>query len=202
MMICLTNGTCRNVLCYPTQRSLGPFLVEPREPLHSCTSPLSNTTLAIIVLASQTWCSCYMKDMTCEHRGGGVTKGSSSCGHLQAGFVAYLEGQLHGGALEEGKQTYPGYLVLLTSGVGLLLTSKAQEGGLLSTAAAGFLNTIYTAKLTLLVLPQVPSFVIMLGSLKSLSCCQAAYLDLVTGRCLVDHVPAWLADSLSVMLLR
>lgn len=75
--------------------------------------------------------------------------------NLQAGLVAYLEGQLHGGALEEGNQTYPGYLVLVTSGVGLLLTSKAKDAGLLNHAYAGILNSIYTAKLALLILPQV-----------------------------------------------
>ncbi|KAL3133255.1 hypothetical protein ABBQ38_007137 [Trebouxia sp. C0009 RCD-2024] len=72
----------------------------------------------------------------------------------QAGLVAYLEGQLHGGALEEGSQTYPGYLVLVTSGVGLLLSSKARDAGLLNSAHAGILNSIYTAKLALLILPQ------------------------------------------------
>ena len=70
-------------------------------------------------------------------------------------MVAYLEGQLHGGALEEGNQTYPGYLVLVTSGVGLLLSSKAKGAGLLSDAVGGLLNSIYTAKLALLILPQV-----------------------------------------------
>lgn len=75
--------------------------------------------------------------------------------NLQAGLVAYLEGQLHGGALEEGSQTYPGYLVLVTSGVGLLLSSKARDAGLLNSAHAGILNSIYTAKLALLILPQV-----------------------------------------------
>ena len=76
---------------------------------------------------------------------------------LQAGLVAFLEGQLHGGALEEGRQTYPGYLVVATSAVGLLLSSKAKEGGLLNTALAGLLNSIYFAKLALLILPQVNS---------------------------------------------
>ena len=75
--------------------------------------------------------------------------------NLQAGLVASLEGQLHGGALEEGNQTYPGYLVLVTSGVGLLLTSKATDAGLLNHAYLGILNSIYTAKLALLILPQV-----------------------------------------------
>ena len=75
--------------------------------------------------------------------------------NLQAGLVAYLEGQLHGGALEEGNQTYPGYLVLVTSAVGLLLSAKAQDAGLLNHAFGGMLNTIYTAKLALLILPQV-----------------------------------------------
>ena len=70
-------------------------------------------------------------------------------------MVAYLEGQLHGGALEEGSQTYPGYLVLVTSGVGLLLSSKAKDAGLLSDAVGGVLNSIYAAKLALLILPQV-----------------------------------------------
>lgn len=69
--------------------------------------------------------------------------------------MAYLEGQLHGGVLEEGRQAYPGYLVLVTSAVGLLLSSKAKEGGLLNAAVAGLLNSIYVAKLALLVLPQV-----------------------------------------------
>ena len=45
-----------------------------------------------------------------------------------------MEGQLDGGALEEVGQTYPGYLVLVTSGIGLLLSHKAKEGGLLTTA--------------------------------------------------------------------
>lgn len=71
--------------------------------------------------------------------------------------MAFLEGQLHGGALEEGRQTYPGYLVVATSAVGLLLSSKAKEGGLLNTAVAGLLNSIYVAKLALLILPQVSS---------------------------------------------
>lgn len=71
--------------------------------------------------------------------------------------MAFLEGQLHGGALEEGRQTYPGYLVVATSAVGLLLSSKAKEGGLLNTALAGLLNSIYVAKLALLILPQVSS---------------------------------------------
>ncbi len=73
---------------------------------------------------------------------------------MQAGLVAYLEGQLHGGALEEGRQSYPGYLVVATSAVGLLLSSKAKEGGLLNNAVAGLLNSIYVAKMALLVLPQ------------------------------------------------
>ncbi|KAA6419880.1 MAG: hypothetical protein FRX49_10243, partial [Trebouxia sp. A1-2] len=68
----------------------------------------------------------------------------------QAGLVAYLEGQLHGGALEEGRQSYPGYLVVATSAVGLLLSSKAKEGGLLNSAIAGLLNSIYLAKMALL----------------------------------------------------
>lgn len=71
--------------------------------------------------------------------------------------MAYLEGQLHGGALEEGNQTYPGYLVLVTSGVGLLLSSKAKHAGLLGDAVGGLLNSIYLAKLALLVLPEVHS---------------------------------------------
>jgi hypothetical protein len=73
---------------------------------------------------------------------------------MQAGLVAYLEGQLHGGALEEGRQSYPGYLVVATSAVGLLLSSKAKEGGLLNNALAGLLNSIYVAKTALLILPQ------------------------------------------------
>ena len=73
---------------------------------------------------------------------------------MQAGLVAYLEGHLHGGALEEGRQSYPGYLVVATSAVGLLLSSKAKEGGLLNNATAGLLNSIYVAKMALLILPQ------------------------------------------------
>ena len=69
--------------------------------------------------------------------------------------MAYLEEQLHGGALEEVGQTYPGYLVLATSGIGLVLSQKAKEGGLLTHAGAGLLNAIYLAKLALLNLPQV-----------------------------------------------
>ena len=94
--------------------------------------------------------------LECEsHKG--VTALTGCCGRcpVQAGLVAYLEGQLHGGALEEGRQTYPGYLVVATSAVGLLLSGKAKEGGLLNTALAGLLNSIYVAKLALLVLPQV-----------------------------------------------
>ena len=71
--------------------------------------------------------------------------------------MAYLEGQLHGGALEEGRQTYPGYLVVATSAMGLLLTHKAREAALATTAVATLLNSIYVAKLTLLVLPQARS---------------------------------------------
>ena len=77
---------------------------------------------------------------------------------MQAGLVAYLEGQLHGGALQEGRLSYPGYLVVATSAVGLLLSSKAKEGGLLNNAIAGLLNSIYVAKMALLVLPQAISF--------------------------------------------
>ncbi len=77
---------------------------------------------------------------------------------MQAGLVAYLEGQLHGGALEEGRQSYPGYLVVATSSVGLLLSSKAKDCGLLNNAVAGLLNSIYVAKMALLVLPQVIRF--------------------------------------------
>lgn len=74
---------------------------------------------------------------------------------LQAGLIAFLEGQLHGGALEEGRQTYPAYLVLLTSLMGLTLTSKALEGGLLGRPTAGLMASVYMAKLSLLILPQV-----------------------------------------------
>ena len=74
---------------------------------------------------------------------------------MQAGLIAYLEGQLHGGALEEGRQTYPAYLVLLTSLIGLTLTSKAQEGSLIGRPSAGIIYSIYVAKLSLLILPQV-----------------------------------------------
>jgi len=38
--------------------------------------------------------------------------------------------------------------------VGLLLSSKAKEGGLLNNALAGLLNSIYVAKMALLILPQ------------------------------------------------
>lgn len=71
--------------------------------------------------------------------------------------MAYLEGQLQGSALEEVGQTYPGYLVLVTSGIGLLLSHKAKTGGLISNAVAGLLNAVYLAKLALLILPQVGS---------------------------------------------
>ena len=74
---------------------------------------------------------------------------------LQAGLIAYLEGQLHGGALEEGRQTYPAYLVLLTTLIGLTLASKAKEGGLIGKPSASIICSIYIAKLSLLVLPQV-----------------------------------------------
>ena len=69
--------------------------------------------------------------------------------------MAYLEGRLHGGALEEVGQTYPGYLVLATSGSGLLISHKAKAGALLSSAAAGLFNAVYLAKLALLILPQM-----------------------------------------------
>ena len=62
---------------------------------------------------------------------------------------------MHGGALEEGRQTYPAYLLLLTSFIGLTLTSKALEGGLLARPSAGLSASVYIAKLSLLVLPQV-----------------------------------------------
>lgn len=88
---------------------------------------------------------------------------------MQAGLIAYLEGQLHGGALDEGRQTYPAYLVLLTSLIGLTLASKAQEGGLIGRASAGLICSIYFAKLTLLILPQVRAHLILLRCASSAS---------------------------------
>ena len=82
---------------------------------------------------------------------------------MQAGLIVYLEGQLHGSALEEGHQTYPAHLILLTSLIGLTLISKAQEGGLVGRPTAGVICSIYIAKLSLLILPQVCLLIVACG---------------------------------------
>ena len=77
---------------------------------------------------------------------------------MQALLLTFLEEHLYAGEVEEGwVEAYPAYLVVLTSGLGVLLASRLAEANIIGRTTTWLLQCMFAAKLAMLLLPEVSS---------------------------------------------
>ena len=75
---------------------------------------------------------------------------------VQALLLTFLEEHLYAGEVEEGwVEAYPAYLVVLTSGLGVLLASRLAEAKIIGRTTTWLLQCMFAAKLAMLLLPEV-----------------------------------------------
>ena len=75
---------------------------------------------------------------------------------VQALLLTFLEEHLYVGEVEEGwVEAYPAYLVVLTSGLGVLLASRLAEAKIIGRTTTWLLQCMFAAKLAMLLLPEV-----------------------------------------------
>lgn len=73
----------------------------------------------------------------------------------QALLLTFLEEHLYAGEVEEGwVEAYPAYLVVLTSGLGVLLASRLAEAKTVGRTTTWLLQCMFAAKLAMLLLPE------------------------------------------------
>lgn len=117
---------------------------------------------------------------------------------VQALLLTFLEEHLYAGEVEEGwVEAYPAYLVVLTSGLGVLLASRLAEAKTIGRTTTWLLQCMFAAKLAMLLLPEVsfePSGIYLLSACSYLAGAQL-YLKLV-GASTCKHSPTGQHDCL------